>query len=152
MSLMVPITLYGTGIVWSPTHSYGPPTCMIWWSPLTLYGTHIIWSPNTYIWCPHMYIWSPNMYALMVPPYLTINDSYDPPYLIWNRYLMVPPYLLRNSYCIVPPCMYCPPICTIWFFSGQLRKKSSACPKENCLGRIQIIRDKDAIFTTIEIK
>ena len=33
---------------------------------------------------------------------VTVNDSYGPPYLIWNRYLMVPPYLVCNRYHMVP--------------------------------------------------
>ena len=27
--------------------------------PHTSYGIGIIWSPNMYVWCPHMYVWSP---------------------------------------------------------------------------------------------
>ena len=57
MTLMIPHTLYGIGIWWSPLPYmekvlYGPPhvcmvppTCMIWWFPFTLYGTGIVWSP-----------------------------------------------------------------------------------------------------------
>ena len=110
MTLMVPHTLYGIGIWWSPLPYmeqvlYGPPTCTIWWSPLTLYGTHIIWPPTCMygtttcmIWCslylilnryhmvPHVYVWSPHVYDLMVSPYLK-----------WNRCHMVPPHV-----CMVP--------------------------------------------------
>ena len=41
-----PLTLYGTGIVWSPTYMHGLPTCIIWLlqSPNALYGIGVLWS------------------------------------------------------------------------------------------------------------
>ena len=62
---MAPHTLYGIGIIWSPTWMYGSPhmynmmsmTLMV---PHTLYGTGIVYST-------HMYVWSPSMYDLMLP-------------------------------------------------------------------------------------
>ena len=73
---MVPHTLYGTGIIWSPTRIYGPPHTLygigMLWSPLTLFGTCILWSPmydmifsGQLIWSPHMYVWSPHMYDMI---------------------------------------------------------------------------------------
>ena len=92
------LTLYGTGIVWSPTcaycpplsymeHvSYGPPTCevsscLIWFmDPHTLYGTGIIWSPHVCMVPPHV------LYVSYGPPYLIWFGILWSPYLIWNRY------------------------------------------------------------------
>ena len=76
--LWSPLILYRTGIVWSPTCMYGPLTCeasscLIWllWSPHTLYGIGIVLSP-------HM----DDMMSMTIMV---------PPYLIWNRYHMIPP-------------------------------------------------------------
>ena len=63
------------------------PKYDFWWSPLTLYVTGIVWSPHMYVWslphvtCLHVLydLWSPWNMTLMVPPCL-----------IWNWYLMVP--------------------------------------------------------------
>ena len=52
-------------------------------------------------------LWFPHMECRNL---ITFSDSYGPPYLIRNRYLMA-----------FPTCM-------IWFFSGQLWKRSTACP------------------------
>ena len=108
MTLMVPHTLYGIGIWWSPLPymeqvSYGP-TCTIWllWSPHILYGIGILWSPHYLIWnryhmAPHMYIWSAHMWSVFMS-YITVMA----PYLIWNRYYMVPLMYVWT------------PSCTIW--------------------------------------
>ena len=70
MTLMVPHTLYGRGIIWSPTCTYVPPTCIVCllWSTI-LYmeqvsdsSPYLIW--NRYCMVPHMYIWSPNMWSV----------------------------------------------------------------------------------------
>ena len=50
-----------------------------------------------------------NLATVNVKCFHVLYDSYDPPYLIWNRYLMVPLYLIRNRNHIVPPtCIYGP--------------------------------------------
>ena len=106
---MVPLTLYGTGIVWSLTCIYGAPHVKCLHVLYDSYGPpYLIW--NWYHMVPHMYdmIFSGqhvlNM-TLMVPiPYMelvfygpphvkclhVLYDSYGPPFLIWNRYHMVP--------------------------------------------------------------
>ena len=58
--------------------SYGPTTCIIWWSPLS-YIEHVSYGPPT---CTYS------------PPHV---QSDGPPYLIWNMYHMVPPHV-----CMVP--------------------------------------------------
>ena len=101
------------------------PPYLIWnrylMVPLTLYGTGIV-CPHMYVLSPHMYdvifsgqlIWSPNMYVWS-PTY----KSYGPPYLIWNRYLMVPLTLYGTG--IVCPHMYVlSPHMYDVMFSGQL--------------------------------
>ena len=55
--LMVPLTLYGTHIIWAPHVYMVPSTCMIWWSLLTLYGTGIIWLPHITNGPPTCMIW-----------------------------------------------------------------------------------------------
>ena len=128
MTPMVPHTLYWIGIWWSTLPymeeaSYGPPI-YVWsphmWSVFMSYMTLMV--PNSLhgkgiIWSPHMYVWSPDMYNMMSMTLLV------PPYLILNRYLMVPslPYMEQVSYS--PP--------NVWYvFSGQLRKRSTACPNK----------------------
>ena len=104
-------------------------------------------------------MWSVFMIRVHCGNLVTVNDSYDPPYLIWNWYLMVPPYHIQNRYHIaphvfmVPPtmydlmvsplpyieqvsygpptCMYGHPTCKIWFFSGQLQKRSTVWPNRS---------------------
>ena len=101
MTLMVLHTLYGIGILWSPTCTYGPITCMIWcqwhWSPHILYGIGIWWSPLPYMeevsYGPHMYVWPTHMYDLMVT---------------------LLPYMEQVS--------YGPPTCRIWFFKDSFER------------------------------
>ena len=103
MSLMVPHTFYGIGILWSPLTymeqvSYGPLYIYIWslphvkflhilydsyGPPHTLHGISIVWSPQNVLY-----------------------EGYGPPYDIWNRYLMVPSYLMWNRYLMVPLTLY----------------------------------------------
>ena len=70
MTLMVPHTLYGIGIYWSPLP----------YMEQVLYG-------------PHRYVWSPTCEVVFMS-YMTYGplayDSYGPPYLIWNWHLMAP--------------------------------------------------------------
>ena len=75
---MVPLPLYGTGIVWSPTCMYAPPPhvkCLHVlydsYGPHTLYGIGIIWSPTCTYGPPHV-----------------LYDSYGPPL----------PYMAQVSY------------------------------------------------------
>ena len=162
MTLMVPHTLYGVGIIWSPT-------CTIWlmvppyliWNMYLMVPPYLIW--NGYHSPPHVYM-VPQMWSV----FMSYNDSYGPPYFIWNRYCMVPhwyvcphiymyrphhmymitvhcmnlvtvndsygpPYLIWNKYLMVPLTLY--GIGIVWsphmydmIFSGQLRKRSTACP------------------------
>ena len=116
MSPMVPHTLYEIGIIWSPTCTYGPHT---------LYGIGIIWPPHVHM-VPHVkclqvlydsyglphtlygigIIWSPTCtYDPLHMSYMT----YGPPYLIWNRYLMVPLTLYETVIVWSPLCTYGPP-------------------------------------------
>ena len=37
---------------------------------------------------------------------MDLYDSYDPPYLIWNRYHMVPPHVWSPTYAYGPSHMY----------------------------------------------
>ena len=104
ITLMVPHTLYGLGIIWSPTCMYGPPLP---------YMEQVSYGPPTCTYgCPHVK-WLHVLY-----------DSYGPPYLIWNRYHMVlphvcitshicdmsktygPPYLIWNRHLMVPLTLY----------------------------------------------
>ena len=68
MTLMVPNTIYGIGILWSS---------------LTLYGTGIVWSP-------YMYIWSPQHAECLHVLY----DSYGPHTLYGIGILWSPPCTL----------------------------------------------------------
>ena len=102
--------------------SYGPPYLIwigILCSHLTLYITGIIWSPPTCTYGPP-HVWSdgpslPYMEQLsyglphvcMVPTACTIWWS---PYIIWNRYHMVPHMCIWS------------PTCKIWFFQDSLGK------------------------------
>ena len=61
---------------------------------------------------PNMYVWPPP-HVCMVPPHVQYDviDSYGPPYLIWNRYLMVPltlygTYIVWSPTCNMVPHMY----------------------------------------------
>ena len=95
------ITIYGTGIVWSPHMYIWSTTCMIWWScltllsmtlmvPHTLYGIGIWWSPLPYT---EQVSYGPP-YVCMVPQHIS---SEGPPYLIWNMYHMVPPHVWSDG-------------------------------------------------------
>ena len=86
---MVPLTLYGTGIMLSSTCEVS--SCLIW----------LLWSPIPYMdrnhMVPHMFYMTP-----MVTPYHIWNRYLMPPYLIWKRGHMVLPHV-----CIVPPHVKC---------------------------------------------
>ena len=94
-------------------------------------------------------MWSVLMIRVHCRNLLIVSDSYGPPYLIWNRYLMVP--LTLYGTCIVwsPTCMYgyiqmydliVPPYLhgtgIIWSLHVQhdffrpASKESTACPKK----------------------
>ena len=90
MTLMVPHTLHGIGIVWSPH------VCIV---PLTLYGICIIWPPHVHMIPPnmkglHVLDHSNGPHALygigIMVPHMYNMTLMVPHYLIWNRYLMVP--------------------------------------------------------------
>ena len=133
---MVPLTLYGTGIVWSPHmyiwflphvkylhvlyDSYGPPY-LIWnryvMVPLTLYGTCIVRSPH--MWSIFVFYMTPmvphTLYGIGViwcPPHVCMvllivwYDFFMSPYLTWSRYLMVPLTLYGTGIIWSPTCMY----------------------------------------------
>ena len=125
---MVPLTFYGTGIVWSPTCEMS--SCLIGTYGPIPYMEKVLYGPPMCILCNMMsMIYGPpylilNKY-LMVPPYL-IGYRYhmDPPHVQYGFFqhsfergplhvpvtLMVPPYLIWNRYHMVPPtCMYGPP-------------------------------------------
>ena len=127
--LMVPLTLYGTNIIWSPTCTYGPPHVRMVPTHVQSDAPHLTVSDS---YGPPYLIW--NRYLMVLPTLLSMT-LLVPKYLIWNRYLMVPPYLIQkrycmvphmynlmvpsyliwNMYCMLPPtCMYGPPTCTIW--------------------------------------
>ena len=97
-SCMYVSPIYGIGIVWSPTCTYGPPLPymeQVSYGPPHVHVVHLtcevfsclIWL----LWSPHTLYW--NRYH-MVPPHVKclhiLYDSYGPPNLVWNRYLMVP--------------------------------------------------------------
>ena len=106
---------YGTlYLIWNRYHMVPPHVCMVpphvlydSYGPHTLYGIGILWSLLTsygtaIVWSPHMYVWSPHVKCLHV-----LYDSYDPPYLICNRYCMVPHlYNMMSMTLMVPHTLY----------------------------------------------
>ena len=110
-----PLTLYGTGIIWFPTCTYGPPHV---WSdgPSLSYMEQLSYgSPTCAYGPPTCKIWffqdSLGKSPLHVLKNVKINlNNCTSALLIWllwspipymNRYLMVPPYLIWNRYCMV---------------------------------------------------
>ena len=130
MTLMVPLTLYGTGLVWFPLlwivfmsymtlivspyliwnrYCMAPPHVHM--VPLTLYETGIILSPT----CMVAHMWSVFMlYMTLMVPHTLYGQG-----IIWfplhtcmvphmwslfmsNMTIMVPPYLIWNRYHMVP--------------------------------------------------
>ena len=92
--------LYGTGIIWSPTCMYGPPTCEV-----SLCVICLIWSPyfiwNRYHMVPHMCIWFSPMYNMMFMTLKVSNTLYGIG-IQWSPL----PYMQQLSYG-PPKCTYC---------------------------------------------
>ena len=71
---MVPLTLYGTGIIWSPTYTYGAPNMWsVFMSYLPLMAPYLIW--NRYC-MPPTYTHGPPTCTYGPPCVYDINDSY----------------------------------------------------------------------------
>ena len=137
MTLMVPHTLYGIGILWFPltymeqvmcgypTCMYGPPTCTIWLlSPLP-YMEQVSYGPPPHVhMVPHMWSVFMSYVTLMVPHTLYGIGIVCPPlvHMVPHMYCMTlmapipymewasygPPYLIWNRYHMVPPHVKCP--------------------------------------------
>ena len=90
MTLTVPHTSYGIGIIWSLQHacmiplpymeqlSYGPPHVKCLHVLYDLWFPYLIW--NRYCTVPHK-------------SYMILIVLWSSPYLIWNRYHIVPPHV-----------------------------------------------------------
>ena len=131
--LIVPLTLYGTGIIWCPHMYVWFPHMYNLMVPLTSYRTCIIWPPHVWSdgptlsycqwlsWFPHTLYgigiwWSPL-------PYME-HISYGP----WHV-CMVP-----HMYNLMAPLPYMEQILYDYmynkFFSGQLWKRATVCPNK----------------------
>ena len=133
--------------------TYGPSLFLIWKALSMTYGppymectVNDLWSPIPDMECGNLY----NCWWFMVPlipymegtvndllspiPYMecgnviTVSDLWSPLFLIWKALSMMygPPYLICN----VGTLKMGPPQCTILIFSGQLCKRTTACPNK----------------------
>ena len=118
MTLMVPHTLYRIGTSWSPLCLIRNRNCMVPHMYNMISSSQLIWSPTC---------------------------MYDPPFFIWNSYLMVPPTLYGTGIVWSPPNVRMVPHTYDMIYSGQLRKN----PLRVLIINLQILSSRHPLVSVL---